>query len=510
DITTGPCIKGGSRTSQTHTDPPERHYYLLVLPLFDTFVSIFRILMAICESLKAVVQRCQRKMNTKEDSDTLESHEKEGGSSRQSRIRDIERAQHAELAALLQRAERLCASQKARSNAVLERMGLSIQRDTPRSPQPPASPRRSPRCSLPGRRTRPIAEEDDRSWTSITNQMLLEDDPFLEKKLHLGSKIATLASVRRPSPDSPLSSVDTHTPTELRDISLLRSLTPTLPPRAVRRPSRIPVMKRGGAGIKLQSARNTSEDIRETVEIIQPTQRPLRARVSDQSAAPRRTLALAPKAPAPPSKSAPLIKKGPRRGTKLRAQAVAAQEDLQPFINPAEKLSLSFRQLSSDDWEKKLDGLKLVRTLAQHHPALLQTKLHEVCLVLAEEVNNLRSGVACAAMATVAKLHVHLGRALDPEAEWIGPALLLKFAQTTTAFILDQANLALDALVEGCSPGRVLTALLNIGLRGCTAQHLHQLADIMGGNQIFAAGKIFAERFLTAVSKMAVDAAPEV
>ncbi|XP_034719782.1 TOG array regulator of axonemal microtubules protein 1-like [Etheostoma cragini] len=251
--------------------------------------------------------------------------------------------------------------------------------------------------------------------------------------------------------------------------------------------------------------------------MIQPTQRPSRVRVSNQSAAPRRTMALAPKAPAPPSKPAPPIKKGPRRGTKLRAQAVAAQEDLQPFNNPAEKLSLSFRQLSSDDWEKKLDGLKLVRTLAQHHPALLQTKLHEVCLVLAEEVNNLRSGVACAAMATVAKLHVHLGMAMDTEAEWIGPALLLKFAQTTTAFILDQANLALDALVEGCSPGRILTALLNTGLRhrsaavrGCTAQHLQQLADIMGGNQIFAAGKFFAERFLTAVSKMAVDAAPEV
>ncbi|KAA8578868.1 hypothetical protein FQN60_011482 [Etheostoma spectabile] len=61
--------------------------------------------------------------------------------------------------------------------------------------------------------------------------------------------------------------------------------------------------------------------------------------------------------------------------------------------------------------------LKSVQTLAEHHPALLQTKLHEVGLVFAEEVNNLRSSVACAAMATVAKLHVHLGRAMDPEAE---------------------------------------------------------------------------------------------
>ncbi|XP_032378899.1 TOG array regulator of axonemal microtubules protein 1 [Etheostoma spectabile] len=279
-------------------------------------------------------------------------------------------------------------------------------------------------------------------------------------------------------------------------------------------------MKRGGAGKKAAKRklqpRNTSEDLG-TVEMIRPDQRPSRVRVSHTTAPPSRTPAVAPKAPAPPSNAARPTGKGPRRGTKLRVRAVAAEEDLQPFTKPGEKLSLCFTELSSDDWEKKLDALKMVRALVQHHPALLQTKLHEVCLVLAEEVNNLRSGVACAAMATVAKLHVHLGRAMDPEAEWMGPVLLLKFAQTTNAFILDQAHLALDALVEACSPGRILPALLNTGLRhrsaavrGCTAQHLHQMADLMGGDQVFAAGKIFAERVLTAVSKMAVDAAPGV
>ncbi len=33
-----------------------------------------------------------------------------------------------------------------------------------------------------------------------------------------------------------------------------------------------------------------------------------------------------------------------------------------------------------------MDGFKSVRALARHHPALLQTKLHEVCLALTEEV----------------------------------------------------------------------------------------------------------------------------
>ncbi len=78
---------------------------------------------------------------------------------------------------------------------------------------------------------------------------------------------------------------------------------------------------------------------------------------------------------------------------------------------------------------------------------------------------NLRSVVACAATDTIAELHVHLGKTMDPEAERTGRALLLKLAQTTNVFIHQQVNLALDALVGGCSPGRLLSALLNTGLR---------------------------------------------
>lgn len=36
--------------------------------------------------------------------------------------------------------------------------------------------------------------------------------------------------------------------------------------------------------------------------------------------------------------------------------------------------------------EKKMDGMKCVADLAQHHPEQLKTKLHEVCRVLTEEV----------------------------------------------------------------------------------------------------------------------------
>ncbi|XP_049457834.1 TOG array regulator of axonemal microtubules protein 1-like [Epinephelus fuscoguttatus] len=231
----------------------------------------------------------------------------------------------------------------------------------------------------------------------------------------------------------------------------------------------------------------------------------------------RRTMAEVPKVPAPPSTSAPPKKKGPRRGTKLcPAKPVSEQEYLQPLSKPTESLSLCFEQLNSDDWEQKLDGCKSVRALAQHHPEILLTKLRQLCLLLTEVMNSPRSAVACAAIDTVAALHLHLGRAMDLEAETTGRTLLLQLAQKSSTFIHQKVNLALGALAEGCSPKRVLSALVNTGLshrcaavRGSTAQHLHQLADIIGEDSILTSGQAFAESFLTAVSKMAMDAAPE-
>ncbi|XP_034747607.1 TOG array regulator of axonemal microtubules protein 2-like [Etheostoma cragini] len=224
------------------------------------------------------------------------------------------------------------------------------------------------------------------------------------------------------------------------------------------------------------------------------------------------TLAVPPKSPASPLEAAPPSRKGPRSDTKC-----PPIEDLRPLVDPEKSLSLCFTQLTTDNWEENMKGLKSVRALARHHPEHLQTQLHEVCLVLTEAVKNLRSAVACSAMSTLAELHTQLGKAMDKEAQWTGHVLLLKLAQTTNAFIHQQANLALDALVESCSTSRVISVLLNTGLshrcaavRGCTAQHLHQLADILGEEQILTAGKTFTQSFLIAVSKMAVDASPDV
>ncbi|AWP04916.1 Interferon inducible Mx protein [Scophthalmus maximus] len=219
-----------------------------------------------------------------------------------------------------------------------------------------------------------------------------------------------------------------------------------------------------------------------------------------------------PKLPAAPER---IIAVKPQRGTILGTKTVKC--DLHPSFNASQSLSLCFEQLKSVDWEKKMEGLKIIQALARHHQALLKTNLHHVCQVVTDEVKHGRCCVVFAPIDTITELHVHLGKNMDPEVDWTGCVLLLKLAQTTQTFIHQRVNLALDALVKGCSPGRVVITLLNFGLshqchrvRESTALHLHQLTEIVGENWIVTAERHFAERFLTSVCKLTLDAATEV
>lgn len=73
--------------------------------------------------------------------------------------------------------------------------------------------------------------------------------------------------------------------------------------------------------------------------------------------------------------------------------------------------------------------------------------------------------MACAAIDTFASLYANLQKDMDNEAERTGRILLLRIAQASAnTFVQQQVNVALAALVHNCSPGRVLTLLLNTGL----------------------------------------------
>ncbi|XP_042356730.1 crescerin-like protein che-12 [Plectropomus leopardus] len=476
------------------------------------------------------------------------------GFTTESSILDKERAGRA---ALTLHAEGLCAVEKALKDAVLERLGLSVQDIPLPSPQPPTTlPLRSTKSPWQRRRLAPLVGvtrlhvEDitkcQRSPTSLDDE---EDDSFWDK-VFLGGQMAACAikeaqmAEREASPTASLRSVDTCTPTELRAIPLIEDIpirpTPPPTPRALpplrRRTSRLPVLTGKFIGSPAAPKRSPAP-----APEMGPAHAPKRTVAVAPERTPtqpcRRTQAETPLSPTPPPVP-PTQKRGTRPGLNLRSIKVVsgagkrtAQDcspqtkndrkvkrvELQPLTNPMDGLSSCFKLLSSDDWEREIDGLKIIQALAQHHSEILKTKLHEVCLVLIEQVKNLRSAVACAAMNTVAELYIHLKKAMDPEVEGTGRALLLKLAASTNAFIQQQANLALDAMVGNCSHGRILSVLLNTGLnhrcvavRGSMAQHMHQLADNLGARRILTAGRTFTERFLLALSKMCVDGAPEV
>ncbi|KAF0044513.1 hypothetical protein F2P81_003671 [Scophthalmus maximus] len=143
---------------------------------------------------------------------------------------------------------------------------------------------------------------------------------------------------------------------------------------------------------------------------------------------------------------------------------VSEPQEMCPFSKPDLALTESFNLLSSEDWEKKIEGLMFLRSLAHYHSDTLQGKLHDVCLCLIQEVKNRRSGVSRVAVCTMGDLYTHMQKAMDQELEGTAKALLQK-AGETNAFIRQDVDAALDCMVQHCTPTRSINALLSGGIR---------------------------------------------
>ncbi|XP_035466773.1 TOG array regulator of axonemal microtubules protein 1-like [Scophthalmus maximus] len=194
---------------------------------------------------------------------------------------------------------------------------------------------------------------------------------------------------------------------------------------------------------------------------------------------------------------------------------VSEPQEMCPFSKPDLALTESFNLLSSEDWEKKIEGLMFLRSLAHYHSDTLQGKLHDVCLCLIQEVKNRRSGVSRVAVCTMGDLYTHMQKAMDQELEGTAKALLQK-AGETNAFIRQDVDAALDCMVQHCTPTRSINALLSGGIshlsalvRKCTAQHLANLVEKVGAARLLSGGKDLTERILPAVTKLAQDSSQE-
>ncbi|XP_061897899.1 TOG array regulator of axonemal microtubules protein 1-like isoform X2 [Entelurus aequoreus] len=182
---------------------------------------------------------------------------------------------------------------------------------------------------------------------------------------------------------------------------------------------------------------------------------------------------------------------------------------------PDQALVQSLDRLSSECWEKKIEGLTLLRSLAQYHSDILQGRLHDVCIALTQEVKNLRSGVSRAAVRTLGDFYTHLQKAMDQELEGTVKALVHKGGETN-AFIRQHVDDALDCMVQHCTPTRSIQALLSGGVshlnpvvRKCTAQHLANLVEKVGAGRLLSGGKDLSERIVPAVSRLAQDSSQE-
>ncbi|XP_026156874.1 TOG array regulator of axonemal microtubules protein 1 [Mastacembelus armatus] len=202
-------------------------------------------------------------------------------------------------------------------------------------------------------------------------------------------------------------------------------------------------------------------------------------------------------------------------GTVGHKKNISDPLELCPFSKPDLALTQSFNLLSSEDWEKKIEGLTFLRSLAHYHSDILQGKLHDVCLCLIQEVRNLRSGVSRVAVCTLGDLYTHMQKAMDQELEGTVKALLHK-AGESNAFIRQDVDAALDCMVQHCTPTRSINALLTGGLghlnavvRKCTAQHLSNLVEKVGAARLLSGSKDLTDRILPAVTKLAQDSSQE-
>ncbi|XP_076840873.1 uncharacterized protein LOC143485362 [Brachyhypopomus gauderio] len=191
------------------------------------------------------------------------------------------------------------------------------------------------------------------------------------------------------------------------------------------------------------------------------------------------------------------------------------QQTLRTFSDPDLALAQSFSLLSSDDWEKKIEGLMFIRRLAQHHSDVLGSRRHDVCIVLIQEVQNLRSAVSRMAVVSLRELYSSLQKGMDQEVEATAKVLLHKAAESN-AFIRQDVDTALDSMVQNCTPIRSMNALLagglchlNAAVRKCTALHLATLVEKIGAGRLLSGAKDVIARIIPAVSKLAQDASQE-
>ncbi|KAM4663537.1 TOG array regulator of axonemal microtubules protein 1 [Discoglossus pictus] len=204
-----------------------------------------------------------------------------------------------------------------------------------------------------------------------------------------------------------------------------------------------------------------------------------------------------------------------RRSSITRSSEVVDPSMVKELSKPESSVAEALRLLADDDWEKKIEGLSLVRSLSVFHSDLVIERLHDMKLAVTQEVKNLRSSVSRAAIVCLGDMFIYLKKNMDYELDNCARVLLHK-AGDSNIFIREDVDKALDAMVQNVTPVRALNALLNGGLghlnnavKKCTAQHLSYVVEKMGPGRILSGIKDITDRTLPAIAKFAQDGSQE-
>ncbi|GAB4822816.1 hypothetical protein N2152v2_009862 [Parachlorella kessleri] len=145
------------------------------------------------------------------------------------------------------------------------------------------------------------------------------------------------------------------------------------------------------------------------------------------------------------------------------------RDQLQPVEDAAAAVEACSSGLDSADWVEAVKALNLLRQLVVHHANSCQDKLQQWMLPVVKSVRSLRSSLCKTAIMAVSDLYITYGDALLPLADVGGQAkpltsllaqILLKCSSNDKKFVIEEAQLALQTMVEHTTPGKFLDLLL--------------------------------------------------
>ncbi|KAG8561236.1 hypothetical protein GDO81_015296 [Engystomops pustulosus] len=171
--------------------------------------------------------------------------------------------------------------------------------------------------------------------------------------------------------------------------------------------------------------------------------------------------------------------------------------------------------LKRNDWEKKITGLQLIRSVSTHHPDIAAARIQEMHAAVINEVKNLRSAVSRAAMVCLGDMFEGLQDKMLYGLTTSVRSLLQKSGDSNN-FLRDAAEEALSSMALNIHPGRALAALidggishLNPAIRSCAAKQLYNIFLRSGADYILGGGQGVTDRAIPAIARCAQDGCPE-